>query len=138
MKSSVLSVRKKQCLKWCAMIDVPEMYVGNMEGDGWMSVCRECDYAERSTWERDGKNFDITCCVLTNYVVKANEEGKCSFFNKDLSGYDICYNCNYYRGGSDWGLFCAHKENYHHLGQFNDKPCEYYEKRKKDGSTDGG
>jgi hypothetical protein len=46
-----------------------------------------------------------------------------------LSGYDICYNCKYYGGGGDWGLFCSHKGMYHHLGKFSDDPCDYYEKK---------
>jgi len=25
--------------------------------------------------------------------------------------------------------FCSHNDKYHHLGKFNDEPCEYYDRR---------
>ena len=91
-----------------------------------MARCKDCKYsiAENNS---NGRG----CCTLTNYVVKTNKEHNCKCFNKDLSDYDICYNCSHYLGGSDWGLFCSHKEKYHHLGKFNDAPCEYYEKKEE-------
>jgi hypothetical protein len=71
----------------------------------------------------------IGTCTLTRNVTDADKEHDCKCYNRDLSEYDICYNCKYYRGGGDWGLFCSHKDMYHHLGKFSDDPCEKYEKK---------
>ena len=68
--------------------------------------CKTCQYCRQSSYERKGKQVNMACCILSNYVV-----GK------------------YYFGGSDWGLFCSHKDMYHHLGRFCDDPCDYYEKK---------
>lgn len=94
--------------------------------------CKDCKYYEKGTYG---------CCTLTCVVVNANEENVCPYYNKDLSSYDICYNCKYYIGGGDWGLFCSHKDKYHHLGHFSDNPCEMYEKTqllKKIGDKEDG
>lgn len=90
--------------------------------------CKTCQYCQQSSYAMKGKQVNIACCILSNYVVKTDKEHNCTLYNKDLSGYDICYNCKYYLGGSDWGLFCSHKDMYHHLGKFGDDPCNYYEK----------
>ena len=90
--------------------------------------CETCQYCQQFSYEIKGKQVNMACCTLSNYVVKADKEHNCTLHNKDLSGYDICYNCKYYRGGGDWGLFCSHKDMYHHLGKFSDDPCDYYEK----------
>lgn len=82
--------------------------------------CKNCKYFIKGTTNG--------CCELTHRVQSPNIEHKCNCYNKDLSPYNICYNCKYYIGGGDWGLFCSHKDKYHHLGRFNDKPCEVYEK----------
>ncbi len=87
-----------------------------------MSKCCDCKYYQK--W-RD----EYGSCSLTHHIVHREVDRDCSCFNRDLSEYDICYNCKYYGGGHDWGLFCSHKEKYHHLGKFNDNPCEFYQKR---------
>lgn len=81
--------------------------------------CAKCRYIQRSI-------YGYGCCELTRAVVNPEKEHECPYHNKDLSGYDICYNCRYYGGGGDWGLFCSHPEQYHHLGKFDDEPCRYY------------
>ena len=88
-----------------------------------MSKCKDCQYV------LIGEPY--SCCTLTNLCVIADKEQEhdCGCFNLDLSGYDICYNCEFYQGGGDWGLFCSHKEKYHHLGKFSDIPCEHYKKK---------
>ncbi len=91
--------------------------------------CIDCNYSQTSTYEVKGKTISNTCCDLTHYLVKADVEHNCPCFNADLSQYDICYNCTYYGGGGDWGLFCSHPDNYYHLGKFNDKPCQHYKKK---------
>ena len=89
--------------------------------------CKDCKYAQGSGYEIAG----IKCCTcsLTRRVMNENAESECNCYNRDLSEYDICYNCKYYIGGGDWGLFCSHKDMYHHLGKFSDEPCERYEKK---------
>ena len=91
-----------------------------------MSKCKDCKYAKDSN---KISNLEYCTCSLTRWVMKANAESNCNCFNKDLSKYDICYNCKYYGGGGDWGLFCSHKDMYHHLGKFSDEPCKRYERR---------
>ena len=94
-----------------------------------MSRCVDCEYSGHETYKIT--NIDIECCTcsLTRRVMNANAESQCNCFNRDLSGYDICYNCEYYIGGGDWGLFCSHKDMYHHLGKFSDEPCERFIKK---------
>lgn len=88
--------------------------------------CSGCIYC----YESDSNEFKrLGYCNLTYAVVNTDNEHDCSCYNIDLSKYDICYNCRYYGGGGDWGLFCSHKDMYHHLGKFNDEPCKYYEKK---------
>lgn len=93
-----------------------------------MSKCIDCKYSQDSGFEIAGTMCCI--CALTRRVIHANVESECNCFNRDLSTYDICYNCKYYIGGGDWGLFCSHKDMYHHLGKYFDKPCKRYEKRR--------
>ena len=82
------------------------------------------------TYQNKDKTIVTYSCILTNKVIfKPDEDNNCGYYNLDLSQYDICYNCRYYGGGGDWGLFCSHNNMYHHLGKFNDTPCEYYEKK---------
>ena len=91
--------------------------------------CRDCMYSQGEIY----KIRDIDCCTcsLTGRVMNADAESECSCFNLDLSEYDICYNCKYYGGVCDWGLFCSHPDMYYHLGKFFDVPCERYEKKVK-------
>ena len=97
-----------------------------------MATCRNCKYCHIGNMQTKEKSVEIGCCSLTHHVIKPDVESDCKCFNKDLSEYDICYNCKYYGGGGDWGLFCSHKDMYHHLGKFSDAPCKRYERR-----TDG-
>ena len=91
--------------------------------------CRECQYARISHFQLKNKMTESASCGLTNIVIHADAERDCRYFNADLSQRDICYNCQFYMGGGDWGLFCSHKDMYHHLGKFNDEPCKYYQKK---------
>lgn len=94
--------------------------------------CKDCKYCEISNFKFQGKSYSNACCLLSHRaIIKPNVEHNCKCFNIDLSEYDICYNCKYYGGGGDWGLFCLHKDMYYHLGEFRDEPCEYYKKAKK-------
>ena len=85
--------------------------------------CRDCHYCQMY-------KESIGTCTLTRIVLNADKDhDDCQCFNRDLSGYAICYNCKYYIGGGDWGMFCSHKDMYHHLGKFSDEPCGRYERR---------
>lgn len=88
--------------------------------------CKDCKYSQPTEYKTKSGGR-LTCCMLTRLVYKEETESDCSYFNADLSLYKICYNCKYYIGGGDWGLFCSHKEKYHHLGKFKDDGCEYFE-----------
>lgn len=90
--------------------------------------CKDCRYCQSWDYETRDKVITMAFCTLTSTCVNHEVENDCKCFNKDLSEYDICYNCKYYRGGGDWGLFCSHPDMYHHLGKFNDIPCNKYEK----------
>ena len=92
-----------------------------------MSKCIDCQYSHHEVYEIVG--VECCTCSLTRRVMNANAESECNCYNRDLSKYDICYNCKYYIGGGDWGLFCSHKDMYHHLGKFSDEPCKRYERR---------
>jgi len=92
-----------------------------------MSKCKDCKYAQNIGYEIAG--IECCTCSLTRRVMNANAESECNCYNRDLSEYDICYNCKYYHGGGDWGLFCSHSDMYHHLGKFSDESCGRYERR---------
>ena len=92
-----------------------------------MGKCKDCRYSETSTFKVKNSTVITTVCTLTSIVV--DPDTSCEYYNADLSGQDICYNCKYYLGGCDWGLFCSHKDNYYRLGNFNDGPCKHYERK---------
>ena len=94
-----------------------------------MGKCRDCQYGQINTWNMEDKLIEVCCCELTSACMKPDVEHDCECFNADLSEYDICYNCKYYHGGGDWGLFCSHIDMYHHLGKFSDKACERFERK---------
>lgn len=91
--------------------------------------CKDCRYSSDDVYEIAGEK--CCTCSLTRRVMYVYKESEveCSCYNRDLSEYDICYNCKYYIGGGDWGLFCSHKDKYHHLGKFSDEPCRYYARK---------
>ena len=84
--------------------------------------CKDCKYSI-------GAYRGCSSCTLTHIIVNPDKEHDCQCFNADLSQYNICYNCKYYLGGGDWGLFCSHKDMYHHIGKFNDEPCRHFERK---------
>ena len=99
--------------------------------------CNDCRYVLSGEYHARGKEPRIEyVCTLTRVLVSADKDHDCQCHNRDLSEYDICYNCKYYMGGGDWGLFCSHEDMYHHLGKFNDDACERFE-RKMRGGQDG-
>lgn len=89
--------------------------------------CEDCRHSESSAFTHNGFNYVV--CTLTRRAMNPKADVTCGCFNRDLSGYNICYNCKYYIGGGDWGLFCSHKDMYHHLGKFSDESCEKFERK---------
>lgn len=90
--------------------------------------CRDCRYAQIYTFHIMGRDIEACCCSLTKKCTHADSD-TCGYCNDDLSNYEICYNCEYYLGGMDWGLFCSHKDHYHHLGKFNDNACKNFKRK---------
>ena len=88
-------------------------------------VCEYCRYVVKTGVIGQKTKQPICCCSLTSACVKSDDT--CEYCNKDLTGKDMCYNCKYYNGGHDCGLFCGRL--YHHLGAFNDEPCHFYERK---------
>lgn len=64
-------------------------------------ICNECDYF-KGTAEIFGKTHYK--CKLSNVLMPNNFA--CGLYNKDLSKEKICYNCDQFLGGGDWGLSC--------------------------------
>lgn len=94
-----------------------------------MSKCSDCKYC----WDTQ---HNLGTCSLTRMVVDANAEHDCLYHNLDMIGVNICYNCEFYRGGGDWGMFCSHKDMYLHIGNFNDRPCEYFKYHETENTND--
>lgn len=90
---------------------------------------KECRFFHSNIFDFNGKTYEQSWCKLTNLAVKGDAETDCNLGKIDLSKMDICYNCEHYKGGLDWGLFCSHEENYHRIGQWDSKPCEFYKKK---------
>jgi len=91
--------------------------------------CEDCKYIQIDDFEFNGKKYRNAYCTLTSVVVNYCKPSSCEYFNADLSDQDICYNCENYIGGRDWGLFCRHDKKHYYIGKFNDEPCEYYNRR---------
>ena len=88
------------------------------------NICNNCKYCQKGEMPFKNETYKYTMCELTHVLVKP--ENSCEYCNKDLSKENICYNCKYYGGINDWGLFCS--KHYNHLGSFNDKPCDKFER----------
>lgn len=82
-------------------------------------LCENCNHYKES-FEFRGRN--CIACELTNNIIVNEHAEKCSFYNKDMSEEDICFNCKHFIGGGDWGLSCA--KHYHKLTEALNKMCE--------------
>ena len=89
-------------------------------------TCKTCEYCIKGEMPFKNEVYKYTICELTHVLIDL-DKSYCEYHNKDISKEDICYNCKYYGGLNDWGLFCS--KHYHHLGNFNDKPCDDFEKK---------
>lgn len=89
--------------------------------------CKNCCYRGPET-QVCGRTAYV--CSLTHVVLFGNQALKCDLYNRDLSKEDVCYNCDYYMGGGDWGLAC--RKHYHRLPNATSKICDDFA-RKSDG-----
>ena len=91
-------------------------------------LCRDCRYAQIYTFPIHGENIETCCCSLTRQCTHADRD-TCEYCNADLSSYEICYNCEYYLGGGDWGLSCSHKDGFYLICKFNDNACKHFKRK---------
>ena len=74
------------------------------EEHGW-STCNVCSITHRVN--------PISCTIASDEVVE---------------NLPICYNCQHWYGGGDWGLSCA--KNYYNCSSNGfDKACEQFERK---------
>lgn len=81
--------------------------------------CKNCCYRGPET-QALGRTAGV--CSLTHVVLFSNQALKCELYNRDLSKEDVCYNCEHYMGGGDWGLAC--RKHYHRLPNTTSKICD--------------
>ena len=82
--------------------------------------CKNCKYlVEERGW------FTGTSCKISNRVNPIS----CDISNdEDVENMDICYNCQHWIGGGDWGLSCA--KNYYNCNCDGFvKSCDQFERR---------
>ena len=72
-------------------------------------TCQSCKYYKYRV-ESFG-DVNAVVCDLTDVIVNGDKACDCKLYNKDISSYNICYNCKHFLGGSDWGLSCAKEYN---------------------------
>lgn len=84
--------------------------------------CENCKYlVEMSGW------FTCNVCDVTHRI---NPSSCTIVSDDDVKHMSICYNCQYWLGGGDWGLSCA--KNYYHCSTNGfDEACDRFEKNTK-------
>ena len=90
--------------------------------------CENCRYAQNKQFMTNQGLINEIGCELTHYIIKDINK-QCDYYNKDLSDLNICYNCQSYIGGQDYALFCGHPDKKNHIGLFDDKGCEFFNRR---------
>lgn len=78
--------------------------------------CRKCGYY--NTFKR--------LCKITNVCNMTS----CDYlsYGEKVEDMDICYNCEHWIGGGDWGLSCA--KNYFNCSHNGfDKACEQFKRK---------
>jgi hypothetical protein len=86
--------------------------------------CRNCKYLNFN-FSKDNTSFFYCVCAITNRI----NPKPCNITNdEDVKGMDICYNCQHWIGGGDWGLSCAKKYYNYSMNGF-DKACEEFERK---------
>ena len=82
--------------------------------------CKNCKYLYQDHgWSTDN------CCSITNRVNPVS----CSIkSDEDVEYMDICYNCEHWVGGGDWGLSC--RKNYYDCSSDGFREaCEQFERK---------
>ena len=121
--------------KYCPRVNKEVVYLTCQECDEKMCEmelkpsCSTCNH-KRGTTQFCGT--EVTICELTNrliqeYKVKIHV---CECHNKDLSQEDICFACQHFGGGGDWGL--AWHKHYHRLPEALSPKCEDFERKVQD------
>jgi len=90
-----------------------------------MIKCRDCKYCQ--TYKES-----IGTCTLTRSVIDADKEHNCQCYNRDLSEYDICYNC--YRKEGKFGTietYCDINDHYIGYVEFFEYWCRHWAKEKE-------
>lgn len=84
--------------------------------------CKNCKYFSEL-------NHDFYCgrCDITNVY---NTKSCTLSSDEDVEHLPICYNCQHWYGGGDWGLSCA-KHYYNCSNNGFDKACEQFEGKKQ-------
>lgn len=82
--------------------------------------CKDCKYIYKDT----GWN-DVNVCKITH---KVNPISCYIENNDDIEHLHICYNCQYWLGGGDWGLSCT--KNYYNCSSNGfHEACEQFERK---------
>ena len=82
--------------------------------------CKNCKYFNK---RNDGIVFGV--CNISH---RCNTKSCTIASNKDIDNMNICYNCQHWIGGGDWGLSCA-KDYYKSSSNGFDKACEQFERK---------
>lgn len=95
-------------------------------------TCRSCENCSNLSQRLGEENSMFKGCFMCNLDrVIHSRTGKdalnCDYFNKDMTNEPICYNCEHYLGGGDWGLSCAN--DYYKLVEATSKICDNFKKK---------
>ena len=89
-------------------------------------TCKNCCHHSGDAGPAFGENTYF--CSLTGIVaVDERITENCSWYNRELEGENICYNCKYFLGGADYGLACS--KVYHRLPTAISEPCEDFDRK---------
>lgn len=82
--------------------------------------CKICRY-----FKVGSDNFSHDVCDVTNVC----DPTSCDIVSdEEVETMNICYNCQHWYGGGDWGLSCA--KNYYNCSVNGfDKACEQFERK---------
>lgn len=83
--------------------------------------CKNCKY-----WRKLEDRFVDNMCNITHMC---NTKSCTLPSDEVVESLPICYNCQHWYGGGDWGLSCA--KNYYNCSSNGfDEACEQFERRK--------
>ena len=81
--------------------------------------CDKCKYCKYI------KVYQTTMCVISHKI----QPSYCDLISEaEVENMDICYNCEYWIGGGDWGLSCK-KDYYNCSANGFDKACKFFNKK---------